>query len=131
MESPSPPNRAQLCGCHIAFLERGPAAQCMEHLDWNCFLNRFFFSVYFSHILTFLKTPWPNAIKTLYTSAEVRGLCWLTDPVGFLLATRERPRTTAAQHRALGRWLGTEGKLGSPRPQAYHWGSSERHCTKE
>ena len=50
-----------------AFLERGPEAERMQHLDWNCFLNRFlslfFFSVYFSHILTFLKMPWPKALK--------------------------------------------------------------------
>lgn len=26
-----------------AFLERGPEAECIEHLDWNCFLNSFFF----------------------------------------------------------------------------------------
>lgn len=50
METPRPPNRAQLCGCRIAFLERGPAAQRMEHLDWNCFLNRFFFvCVFFTY----------------------------------------------------------------------------------
>lgn len=106
METPRPPNRAQLCGCRIAFLERGPAAQRMEHLDWNCFLNRFFLCVYFSHILTFLKTPWPKAIKTLYYSAEIRGLCRLRDPDGFLLATRERPRTTASQQRGSSAHLG-------------------------
>lgn len=73
--------------------------------------------MYFSHILTFLKTPWPKAIKTLYTSAEIRGLCRLRDPDGFLLATRERPRTTAWQHSALGCWLGAEGKLAHPGPK--------------
>lgn len=42
METPCPPNGAQLCGALAAFLERGPAAPRTEHLDWDCFLNRFF-----------------------------------------------------------------------------------------
>lgn len=122
METPRPPNRAQLCGCRIAFLERGPAAQRMEHLDWNCFLNRFFLCVYFSHILTFLKTPWPKAIKTLYYSAEIRG------PV-----SAERPRWVSPgnQGEAEDHSIAAEGKFSSPRPHANHWGSRKRRFTKE
>lgn len=42
METPAPQTELSCAVAGAAFLERGPAAKRAEHLDWNCFLNRFF-----------------------------------------------------------------------------------------
>lgn len=47
METPTPQMELNCVVAVAGFLERGPGAESMEHLDWNCFLNSFFFSVYF------------------------------------------------------------------------------------
>lgn len=66
METPAPQMELSCVVAVAAFLERRPEAERTEHIAWNCFLNRFFFSVYFSYILTFLKMLWPKAVKILY-----------------------------------------------------------------
>lgn len=66
METPTPQMELNCVVAVAGFLERGPGAESMEHLDWNCFLNSFFLACIFSHILTFLKMPWPKAVKMLY-----------------------------------------------------------------
>src|SRR3712207_8939704 len=40
--SPTPQMELNCVVAVAAFLERGPEAESTEHLDWNCFLNRFF-----------------------------------------------------------------------------------------
>lgn len=116
----------------VAVLLSWKGGQPLSALRLELFSKQIFLYVcIFSHILTFLKMPWPKAIKTLYYSAEIRGLYRLGDPNGFLLAARERRRTTAPQYSALECWLDAEGKFSLPWPQATHWGSRERPFTKE
>ena len=73
METPYPPNGAKLCGYRDCFPGKGTrswehAALRLELFSKQIFLSLFFFffSMYFSHILTFLKMPWPKALKMLY-----------------------------------------------------------------